>query len=164
MANNGNAGPSIAALPASGTLQRIFQAGEHPIPKQVSIRHLELRADAAPYTAMKHTRKILPLFLVLGAIQFASTGCVGGGGDGGVYYGGAPWVDNDVIVTGGGRGWFGGNDAGHRDGGYVHPSGGGHTDAHAGSGGHPSGGGDSHPSGGDSHPSGGGDHNDTGHK
>jgi hypothetical protein len=71
---------------------------------------------------MKHKNKLIFAALLLIGLQLGSmTGCVGyaGGGDGGVYYGGDPWFHGDVIVNGGGRGWFGGH------GGYVHPGGGG---------------------------------------
>jgi hypothetical protein len=62
---------------------------------------------------MKHkTPFIVGALLLLGSI----TGCVGYVGGGGVYYGGGPWIHDDVIVTGG-RGWYGGH------GGYVHPGG-----------------------------------------
>ena len=74
---------------------------------------------------MKHSQSILIGTLAMAAIQFASTGCVadgGGGGGGDVYYGGDPWVQTDVVVTGGGRGWYGGRNDGHGDRGYVHPS------------------------------------------
>jgi hypothetical protein len=72
---------------------------------------------------MKHTRNIiLGSFLFVGA-QFAWVGCVGpGDGGGGVdYYGGGPdvWVNDNVWVDGGGRGWYGG----HGGNAYVHPSG-----------------------------------------
>lgn len=87
--------------------------------------------------------------LIVTAVQLAQTGCGGPGydGGGGVYYGDGPWIDNEVVVTGGGRGWFGGG--ARSGGGYVHPSAGGHpapraTPAHEG-------GGESHPSGGDDH-------------
>ncbi len=72
---------------------------------------------------MKHSNKILSAALVLAGLNIAvMTGCVGGGGyaevdSGPGYYGDGPWIDNNVVVEGGGRGWFGG----HRDNAYVHP-------------------------------------------
>jgi hypothetical protein len=77
---------------------------------------------------MKHSRSLLIASMAAAAILTVSTGCVaeGGGGGGEVEYGGGPWIQSDVIVTGGGRGWYGGRDDGHGDGhadrGYVHPS------------------------------------------
>jgi hypothetical protein len=71
---------------------------------------------------MKHSNKYIFGALLLIGFQLASmTGCVGGyvGTGGGVYYGGDPWIHNDVIISDGGRGWYGGH------GGYVHPGGGG---------------------------------------
>jgi CspA family cold shock protein len=103
---------------------------------------------------MKIPRNVILGSLVVTALQLAQTGCVGPGG-GGVEYGGGPWIDNETVVTGGGRGWFGGGDRG--GGGYVHPSAGDRGGAKA----SParSGGGDSHPSGGgESHAGGGDDH------
>jgi hypothetical protein len=78
---------------------------------------------------MKHPRKILLGAVLATAAQFTWTGCAGpgDGGGGGVYYGGDPWIQSDVVVTGGGRGWFGG---GHNDRGYVHPDAG-HAAPHA---------------------------------
>jgi hypothetical protein len=67
---------------------------------------------------MKLSNKFLLCALILAGLELGSmTGCVGyvGPGDGGVYYGGDPWIHSDVIVTG--RGWYGGH------GGYVHPGG-----------------------------------------
>jgi hypothetical protein len=64
---------------------------------------------------MKSQSKIL-----FGALLLAAAGCEGGyvaaGGDTGVYYGGDPWIENDVIVTGGDRPWY--HDY---PGAYVHP-------------------------------------------
>ena len=77
---------------------------------------------------MKHSRSLLIASMAAAAILAASTGCVaeGGGWGGDIEYGGGPWIQSDVIVTGGGRGWYGGrNDAhndDHADRGYVHPS------------------------------------------
>jgi hypothetical protein len=71
---------------------------------------------------MKRSNKFILGGVLLAALNLAAlTGCVGGyveaGGPG--YYGG-PWVDNTVIVGGGG--WYGD----HHDGAYVHPGGGWH--------------------------------------
>ncbi len=104
---------------------------------------------------MKHASKIFLGSLVLAAFQFAFTGCVatGGGGGGGddVYYGGDTWIHSDVIVTGGGRGWYGGDRDDHRgDNAYVHPSAG-RRDAAPSRVEAPKDGGHSAPSRGDSH-------------
>ena len=71
---------------------------------------------------MKHSNKLLSAALLLAGLNVvAMTGCVGGvysevdSGPG--YYGDGPWIDNTVVVEGGGRRWFGG----HRDNAYVHP-------------------------------------------
>jgi hypothetical protein len=88
---------------------------------------------------MKLAPKVFLGSLALAVYQFASTGCVATGGGGGddVYYGGDTWVHSDVIVTGGGPGWYGRDRDDHRgDNGYVHPSAGrqeappSHADAH----------------------------------
>jgi hypothetical protein len=68
---------------------------------------------------MKQPNKfLLALLLLTGGLQLGTlTGCVGyvdGGGPG--YYGGGPWIGGDVVVVGGGRGWY-------DHGGYVHPGG-----------------------------------------
>lgn len=69
---------------------------------------------------MKNKSKLIFCALLVVGLQFGSlTGCVGYAGGGGVYYGGDPWFHGDVIVNGGGRGWYG-------HGGYVHPGGGWH--------------------------------------
>jgi hypothetical protein len=84
--------------------------------------------------------------------QVLSTGCVGGGGGGGgVDYGDGPWFQDDVVVQGGGAGWYGRNDS--HDRGYVHPTAGGHADSHSSPAAHASGG--EHASGGGGHASGG---------
>lgn len=149
--------PGIAASPG-GRIN--LWAGEHPITKTVSMRHPQVRAHAGPTRKpMKPLHKMILGAVLLTSIQLASTGCaVEGGGGGGVYYGGDPWIDNDVIVTGGGRGWYGGGD--HKDGGYVHPGGGDRGGGHNAGGGHSGGGsGGGHTGGG-----GGGGHSDPGHK
>jgi len=71
---------------------------------------------------MKHLHKILYASLILVALPFAWTGCVGyaGGERGVVYGGGGPWFHDDVWVDGGGRGWYGG----HSGEAYAHPGGG----------------------------------------
>jgi hypothetical protein len=70
---------------------------------------------------MKHLNKIILGSLLLAGLQFgALTGCVGSASVGTGYYGGyygGPWVHDDVVVVGGGRGFYGG------DRGYVHPGG-----------------------------------------
>jgi hypothetical protein len=67
------------------------------------------------------TKYIFAALLLIGLGVGSFTGCVGGyvATGGGVYYGGDPWIHDDVIVTGGGH-WYGGH-----DGAYVHPGGGG---------------------------------------
>lgn len=63
-------------------------------------------------------------------VQSLSTGCVAGGdGGGAVVYGDGPWIQSDVVVEGGGAGWYGRRDDHGNDHGYVHPSGGGHPAA-----------------------------------
>lgn len=67
---------------------------------------------------MKRTRRLLLLALVLAAMPFAWSGCVGYVGGGGDYYSGGVWFHDDVWVDGGGRGWYG-----RHDGAYIHPGG-----------------------------------------
>jgi hypothetical protein len=65
---------------------------------------------------------------VAACAQMLSSGCVAdGGGGGGVVYGDGPWIQSDVVVEGGGAGWYGRHDdhAPDHDRGYVHPSAGG---------------------------------------
>ena len=60
-----------------------------------------------------------PINILCSALLLLAAGCAGGyvaaGGDVG-YYGGDPWIENDVIVTGGGRPWY--HD---HPGAYAHP-------------------------------------------
>ena len=71
---------------------------------------------------MKNSYKFIAASLLFIGLNLGGlTGCVGGyvATGGGVYYGGDPWIRNDVVIEGGGRGWYGGD---HRGGAYVHPS------------------------------------------
>jgi hypothetical protein len=80
-------------------------------------------------------------------VQGLSSGCVAGGdGGGAVVYGDGPWIQSDVVVEGGGPGWYGRRDDRGADHGYVHPSaGGGHpAEAHAAPAAHASVGGGGH--------------------
>ncbi|HEY1793603.1 MAG TPA: hypothetical protein VGG34_11845 [Opitutaceae bacterium] len=70
---------------------------------------------------MKHPAKLLPIALLAICAAVPTiylAGCAGGyvEGGGGVYYGGDPWIDDQVIVTGGGHPWYHGH-----AGAYVHP-------------------------------------------
>lgn len=98
---------------------------------------------------MKRSLKIMLGTLVLAGLPLAWSACAGPGDGGGtVVYGGGAWFGDGAWVDGGGRGWYRGHDTGA----YVHPSGGGHADAHpSGGAGHA----DAHASSGASHPSGG---------
>jgi hypothetical protein len=76
---------------------------------------------------MKTLPKILLLSLLAVGSQLAWTSCVADVGGGGYYSPGGVWIQDDVWLDGGGRGWFGGHDGGHGGGGgYAHPGGGGH--------------------------------------
>lgn len=114
-------------------------------------------------TYLKAPFKALPVLLILAAVQFGSTGCVGpgGGGDGGEVYGGGVWFSDGGWDRGGGPGWYGRNNGAA----YIHPNGGqrgGNGDREAGhagsSGASHSGGGGTSGGGGGGHGGGGGDH------
>ncbi len=67
---------------------------------------------------MKSLPKILLFFLLAVGAQLAWSGCVAEVGGGGYYRTGGVWIQDDVWLDGGGRGWYG-------HGGYAHPGGGG---------------------------------------
>jgi hypothetical protein len=81
---------------------------------------------------MKHPNKYISDGVLIACLSVAAlTGCVGGyveGGGGPDYYGNGPWIDNNVVITGG-RGWYGHNN----DHAYVHPNNrpAGHADNHS---------------------------------